>query len=330
MNTEINPQSPNPAASAPVLPLVGLIQTVLRRWKLVSIVTGLTLSVSLLLLSLTPPAYDARMVVAPAGNGAANMATSKLGGLASVASAMGANLSPLEGRSDEFEKFRLLLTSSIVAASVERDHRKPVLSMMFDGEWNAASGRWVRPSGPISLVKQGLDILFGLPSWAPPNAETLAAKLKKNVHINRVPESDLIELTFASRDPDFARNLLGWLYVEADRRLRKTALAQSRQELNYVNRKLQTVTVQEDRAALTQLVFQLEQKIMLTQSNQPYAAMVVDGPTVPNLPDSPKPVWFIVFGILFGIMLGSITAVVVDLMEPLWRSRSIHSIDNLI
>ncbi len=307
MITQTHSQTAESAQYTEVVPVFGLISTVWHRRRLVSIVTGLTLIASLLLLLILPPSYDARMVVAPVA--AKHNLSTKLGGLSSLTSALGVNLS---GSNDNFEKFRLLLTSSIVARRLEQQHRNEVLSAMFPNQWDSASGRWVEPDGLRATVGRDLRLVFGLPGWAPPNANSMAMWLKKRVHVNSVPESDLIEVTFSGRNPRFARNLLAWLYSAADEQLRDATLASAKQELTYVNRKLKEETVLEDREALVGVLFQLEQKIIMAHATGAYAAMLVDGPSVSNLPDSPKPIWFIVFGILFGLMFGSITAVIAD------------------
>jgi capsular polysaccharide biosynthesis protein len=314
MITQAHSQPEEPAQYKEVVPVFHLISTLWRRRRLVGAVTGATLVASLLLLLILPPSYDARMVVAPVAT--QHNLSSKLGGLSSLTSVLGVHLG---GNNDNFEKFRLLLTSSIVAKRLEERHRNAVLSAMFPNEWDVAAGRWVEPDGLRATVGRDLRLIFGLPGWAPPNANSMAMWLKKRVHVNSVPESDLIEVTFSDRNPQFARNLLFWLYDEADEQLRDAALASAKQELSYVNGKLKTETVLEDRKALVAVLFQLEQKIMMAHATRDYAAMLVDGPSVSNLPDSPKPIWFIVFGILFGLMFGSVAAVVADAIAA-WRT----------
>lgn len=297
--------------STAVVPLVGLIGTVWRRRWLVGIVTAVTLVVSLLLLVIMPPSYDGRMVIAPVIAEQNNLA-SKLGGLASLSSAIGLNLN---GANDEFEKFQLLLTSSIVAQRLEQYHGDQVRRALFPDQWDAATGRWHEPGGPRAVIGRTLRQVFGLPSWVPPTANALAKVLARRVHVNRVPESDLIEVTFSDRNPQFAHDLLLWLYSAADRELRDATLASAGTERDYVNEKLKTETEVEDRQALVEVLFQLEQKIMMAHAAGSYAAMLVDGPSVSDMPDSPKPAWFIVFGVLFGLMFGVTAAVVVNAIK---------------
>lgn len=307
MSTDIQHNSVMPVQDTAVVPVLGLIETVWRRRKMVGIVTAGTLVCALILLLIMPPSYDARMVVAPVAM--QRNSESKLGGLMSLTSAFGVHLN---SGNDDFEKFRLLLTSSIVAKRLERAHKNDVLGELFPGQWNAARDSWMEPEGLRSIIGRGLRIMFGLPGWVPPNADSVAMLLKRRVHVNTVPESDLLEITFSSRNPKFARNLLLWLYQGADEQLRDTTLTSAQQELKYVNQKLKTVTVVEDREALVSVVFQLEQKIIMAHATDAYAAMVIDGPSVSNLPDSPKPIWFIVFGILFGLMFGAVGAVMAE------------------
>lgn len=309
MRTQVPGETVGLEQSTAAVPVVGLISAAWRRRWLVVIVTGLTLVASFILLIILPPSYDARMVVAPTSP-QRNLG-SQLGGLGSLGAAMGINLS---GGNDDFEKFQLLMTSSIVADELERKHKNPVLSAMFRHQWNAADGRWEEPTGLVPAVGRGLRRIVGLPGWVPPTANSLADLLKRRVHVNKMPETDLVEVTFADRDPEFAHDLLLWLYSEADERLRDATLASAEQERTYVNERLKTEAVVEDRNALGAVLFQLEQKIMMTHAAGAYAAIVVDGPSVSNLPDSPKPAWFIVFGILFGLMFGTTGAVVTDVL----------------
>lgn len=292
--------------STALVPVLGLISAVWRRRLLVAIVTALTLIASLLLLMMMPPSYDASMVLAPAAT--EHNSASSLGGLASLGAAVGLNVSG----NDDFEKFQLLMTSSIVAKKLEQQHENEVLSAMFPGQWSTATEHWEEPAGLRASIGRDLRTVFGLPGWVPPTDNSLANLLKRRVHVNRVPESDLVEVTFSDRDPQFARNLLFWLYIEADEQLRDAMLASALQQRDYVNQRLKSETVLEDRDALGAVLFQLEQKIMMGHAAGAYAAIVVDGPSVSNLPDSPKPVWFIVFGILFGFMFGTIASVVTE------------------
>jgi hypothetical protein len=307
MSTQIRSGSGDLGPSTPAVPVLELIGTVSRRRWLVVIVTGVTLVASLILVAILPPSYDARMVVAPVI--AQQDMASKLGGLASLGSVMGLNLN---GANDEFEKFQLLLTSSIVAERLEQQHGNQVLKAMFPGEWNAATEQWEEPEGLRAVIGRDLRTVFGLPGWLPPTANSLATLLKRRVHVDKVPESDLLEVTFSDRNPEFARDLLLWLYTEADEQLRDATLASASQERTYVNQRLKTEIVVEDREALAGILFQLEQKIMMAHVTGQYAATVVDGPSVSNLPDSPRPAWFIVFGTLFGLMFGITAAVAAE------------------
>lgn len=301
--------------SMPVVPVLALISAVWRRRWWVAIVTALTLIASLLLVAVMPPSYDARMVLAPAST-QSNLGSSARG-LASLGAVVGINMS---SGNDDFEKFQLLMTSSIVAAKLEQGHANQVLSTMFPGQWSPATNRWQEPSGLRAAIGRGLRTVFGLPGWVPPTADTLAEQLKRRVHVNAVPESDLVEVTISDRNPQFACSLLLWLYTAADDQLRDVTLSSALQERAYVDQRLKTETVLEDRDALGAVLLQLEQKIMMAHATGAYAAIVVDGPSASNLPDSPKPAWFIVFGILFGLMFGTTAAVAVDAVKAHRRS----------
>ena len=93
------------------------------------------------------------------------------------------------------------------------------------------------------------------------------------------------------------------LNVAADRHLKTVTLARASEFARYLDARLATVVVAEHRVALTSMLSDQENQIMLASSNSPYAADLVEAPTSSLAPTSPRAIIVLVASLLFNLIL---------------------------
>jgi hypothetical protein len=269
----------------------------------------------------TTPLYTARMVVGPAqidssgGNGA-------LGGLRAQISTLVGGSNGGSGSVDPYQLFNELLTSASLADRLQQRHQ--VLQVLNEGRWDKVNQRWLPPgflSRTYGLVKEA----FGRPAWVPPNVNDLHALLESGVTSSSDNGSQFFRVyTYKNADPRKAEWLLGLLYAEADLEARQLSLNRANTLTAYIQAKLATTTETNYQAALGQALAQQELLRMMSQSNAPFAAQLLDAPRASAAPTDPPILTTIIFYTVIGGVLGLIAAYVLA-----WRAATRQATDDL-
>jgi hypothetical protein len=149
------------------------------------------------------------------------------------------------------------------------------------------------------------------------SAEKLSDYLKRRVILEPVGLTNAKRMVYLHSDQDFAKYLLGALHHIADSLIRRTIREESRARVEYLSNAMAQTNNPEHRRALTTLLMEQERLLMLVSIDQPYAASVIEPPSV-NL----KPRWpdaalvYLVLGFVFGLM-GFLTRRPVPANEPI-------------
>jgi LPS O-antigen subunit length determinant protein (WzzB/FepE family) len=107
-------------------------------------------------------------------------------------------------------------------------------------------------------------------------------------------------------------------------RLRTRDLLESERRLAYLNDKLENATLVELRQAVSRLIQNEIQTIMLAQAEAEYAFKVIDPPRVPNDDIEPRRVVIVILATLLGVVVGVLLALVSQWMSqppPAARNR---------
>ena len=306
--SEPAPQRPNTFerqdAYVEALPLARFGLNIWQSKVLIVLAAVIGLVAAAIVTLIIPPSYDARILVAPVQSAVQSPSNQQLSNLASAVAGVNLNLRADNAKFDEFQH---LLSSLTVADHLEKDHH--VMAVIFRREWDSRDGKWVPPRGILADVKRGIFGAFGLPAWAPPTPARLSEYLSRDVKIVSDSNSNIISISYANKDPAFAANLLTWMCEETDHVIKAREEEATREQIAYIDDKLRTIQIAEHRRVLTDLLLELERNAMMLAINQPYAATVIDGPRVPDLPSSPNPFLALAVGSLGGFTFGCAIAV---------------------
>ena len=222
--------------------------------------------------------YLAEMTIAP--NRIVNSAgEAGAGGLSSLIG--------LQGMTDtQFDLYLSTRNSNLLAVRLMATPGIP--QRIFDNLWDKEAKVWRPPPGPFAGFKRSISSALGFVPWVPPTSGDVSEFLAKSIKVGTDKRSLITRIEFSNPDPNFAKTLLSTVHEQAEALLRQQAQRRTRVMIAHLVHELATVTVTEQREALIQLLSQQEKQLMMIGDNLPYAAVVVDPPSV-NTSSPPRP-----------------------------------------
>jgi hypothetical protein len=254
------------------------------------------------------PQFVATMSVMPAPTDSDGGGSSGAGGmLASLAGGGGA------GQVPKFTQFLLSLGSVGVAQRLDR--RYDMVCVLYRGLCDPETHQWRERTGLQASFNALLARIGRLPN--PNRALTvvdLAAHNAGAIGVAKDKTSSLVTLSYHNRDPEFAADYLKKVVNTTNDYIRQQDRATQRSMVAYVMRRIAENTNVEQRTALDGLLMQQERKLMLTEVDVPYAATILDGPTV-------VPVNTVLHTIMLNGFMGLIIGVAIALFRNLVPPR---------
>ena len=267
----------------------------------------------LILLRLTPPQYQAVMVIGPvARHGAATM-----GAMAGVQDS-GDNRPMTEWRDDEvvsdYTRFRQVMIGPVVAAELLKNHRD-LAAMVMRLDWDQGAQQWQPPHGFSAWLARQLRGLAGRPAWVAPGPLELSHRLADMVEIRPVAETALHRLVVNHPDPHQATRLLDTLYHVTEAVLRHEASRRLQIQIDYTTRQLAIVPQASQREAMGQLLGRFSQTAMMLAVDLPFAADLVTPPMASQDTDQPPLMLVLAASMILGALGGGLV------MLGLWGRR---------
>jgi len=226
-----------------------------QKWRIIApgMIAGL-LGVAYALLA--TPIYRVQAVLAPVEPQNSPALQGGLGGLASLA---GINLS--SGGNDR-DALAILRSRAFIESFIERNDLLPVL---FAEEWDSENGRWKDPDPEDwKDLRDGVDYF-----------------VKRIRSVDSDPVTRLVTLRVDWNDAAMA---VGWvedLVHDVNQKLRERDLERSRARLEYLNERLESASLVELRQAISRLIENEVQVMMVAEGETEYAFTVIDPPRVP-------------------------------------------------
>jgi hypothetical protein len=139
-------------------------------------------------------------------------------------------------------------------------------------------------------------------------AGTVTAEANKN--------NSLVSLHYSNRKPDTAAQFLSQVVAATNDYIRAQNRENQKQYVAYLSESAAKATNVEQRQAIDTLLLQQERQLMMTEVDVPYAAKILDGPTV--VPVN-KVLKILVIYAFIGMIIGIAIAVSRDLLPSKWR-----------
>jgi hypothetical protein len=217
----------------------------------------------------------------------------------------------------KYTQFMSALSSTSVAQRL--DSRYGLVCRIFSDQCDQTTRQWRPRKGTGPWLRGLLAKLQGLPD---PNGPRTAVDLAHYIGDAIVPQQNktnsLITIAYVNSDPQFASRFLMLVFHTTNDYIKDQDRIIQRQYVDYLSHRIATNTNVDQRSALDSLLLQEERKLMMTEVDVPYAATILDGPTVLPLDTAAKKI--LTYGAV-GLVLGALLAL---LLAPIkkWLTRA--------
>jgi hypothetical protein len=253
--------------------------------------------------------YVAELKVMPA-QPSDSLLQGSLGGLAAAA---GVKIG--QGQSaPPFVVYPVQLKSREIAEVLTKDSF--IMQTLFANNWDAKLGIWKEDKNITRSIVKNIKSILGIPvyPWRAPAAPEVQKILENFVEINEDKSTSIQTLSFASANPEFAKQFLWKIHKASDAKLRERSLARSEKNVEYLQRKLNTLDVTTYKQALTEILVQQERQRMVASSNIAFAAEPLGLPYTSTNPTRPRSFIILLFMFCASILTGLILSLVLE-----WR-----------
>jgi uncharacterized protein involved in exopolysaccharide biosynthesis len=251
----------------------------------VSVVACTALAVALAYL--LPVKYRTETLLKPAES--RSSLGSQLGGLGGgLASLAGLSL-PLDDRSAEARAF---LESKAFTMEFVRTH--DLLPVLFPDQWDAQAGRW-KTTDPKRIPTE-LDAY---------------RKFRDTIRtVSQDSTTRMVLLALEWNDPELVASWTNDMVKLLNEKMRADAIDRSRRNLEFLRKEYENTTVAPLREAIARLMESELQTSMLASVQQDYGFRVIDPAVVPNRRSSPNRPLIAITGLVVGLALGVLLAIV--------------------
>ncbi|WMN48315.1 Wzz/FepE/Etk N-terminal domain-containing protein [Vibrio alginolyticus] len=274
----------------------------LWKGKWVIVVSTFVFAVGSVIYALSlPNIYKSDALLAPAessnGGGLSKMA-GQLGGLAALA---GVNLGASESSQTDLA-VQVMKSRQFVEAFIKK-HDLLVPLMAAKG-WDLENNELILDGDLYnSVTREWLREARGLRGSTPTSQEAYQVFNKEVLSVNQDKESGLYTVSVKHYSPYLAQQWVSWLIEDINKVMRERTIAETSQNLAYLNTQLQKTAVADMQSTFYKLIEEQTKSLMLAEVQDEFIFKVVDPAVVPELKDGPKRTLICVLGTLLGGML---------------------------
>lgn len=301
-NPNYLPYPPQPQSTDDEIDLRELFKT-LWKGKWIIIATTFVFAIGSVLYALSlPNIYKADALLAPAesssGGGLSKMA-GQLGGLAALA---GVNLGGGETSQTDLA-VQVMKSRQFVEAFIKK-HDLLVPLMGVKG-WDLVNNKLILKEKMYNPeTNEWQREAKGLRGSTPTAQEAFEVFSKDVMAITQNKESGLYKVSVKHYSPYVAKQWVNWLIEDINKVMRERTIAETSQNLAYLNTQLEKTAVTDMRTTFYKLIEEQTKSLMLAEVQEEFIFNVVDPAVVPELKDGPKRPLICVLGSLLGVILG--------------------------
>ncbi|EOI6603623.1 Wzz/FepE/Etk N-terminal domain-containing protein [Vibrio parahaemolyticus] len=270
------------------------------KWIIIAMTFVFAVGSVLYALSL-PNIYKADALLAPtesSGGGLSKMA-GQLGGLAALAGVnLGGGQTSQTDLAVQVMKSRQFVDSFInkhdllVPLLAAKDWDLATNQLVLDEEiYNHTTGEWLREPE-------------GLRGSTPTAQEAFRVFSEEVLSVKQDKETGLYVVSVKHYSPYVAKQWVDWLIEDINKVMRERTIAETSQNLAYLNTQLRKTAVADMQSTFYKLIEEQTKSLMLAEVQEEFVFKIVDPAVIPELKDGPKRAIICVLGILLGGILG--------------------------
>lgn len=204
-----------------------------------------------------------------------------------------------------------------VGVARELIKRYDLLCRIYNTDCDPATHQWRERTGIRAFFSGLLAKLGRLPDPNGPRTEIdLAQYIGGAVAAETNKNNSLVTLTYQHRRPEFAAQVLSAVVSTTNDYIRMQNRDLQRRYVEYLSQSAAKATNVEQRQAIDTLLLQQERQFMMTEVDAPYAAKILDGPTVVPVNTVLKTLVIYTF---LGFVLGALLAISRGWLPSKWR-----------
>ena len=302
---------PYPPQSQPTGDEIDLRELFKALWKgkWIIIATTFVFAASSVLYALSlPNIYKSDALLAPAessNGGGLSKIGGQLGGLAALA---GVNLGAGESSQTDLA-VQVMKSRQFVEAFINKHDL--LVPLMAAKDWDLANNKLILNEDLYnSDTGEWLREARGLRGAAPSAQEAYQIFSKETLSITQDKDSGLYTISVKHYSPYVAQQWVNWLIKDINKVMRERTIAETSQNLTYLNTQLQKTAVADMQSTFYKLIEEQTKSLMLAEVQEEFIFKVVDPAVVPELKDGPKRALICVLGTLIGGMLGAVMVLV--------------------
>ncbi|TDE21631.1 LPS O-antigen length regulator [Vibrio owensii] len=315
---------PYPPQSQPTGDEIDLRELFKALWKgkWIIIATTFVFAASSVLYALSlPNIYKSDALLAPAessNGGRLSKMAGQLGGLAALA---GVNLGAGESSQTDLA-VQVMKSRQFVEAFINK--HELLVPLMAAKDWDLANNKLVLDNELYnSSTDEWLREPEGLRGAKPTAQEAFQVFNKEVLNISQDKDSGLYTVSVKYYSPYIAQQWVNWLIEDINKVMRERTIAETSQNLAYLNTQLQKTAVADMQSTFYKLIEEQTKSLMLAEVQEEFIFKVVDPALVPELKDGPKRALICVLGTLLGGMLG----VAIVLVRFAFRKEDTEGLD---
>lgn len=275
--------------------LLDLMRLLYAERRLIAVVVGIALLVSLVPPFVMSPVYRAEVLLAP-------VALDKNEGMSGLLSQFG-DLATLVERyvgssKDQTVESIATLQSRALATSFIRE--QALKRHLFPDRWDAERQQWRNAA------------------WTPSELDAYEVfdKQVRTVSVDR--RTGLVTLAIEWSDPTLAAAWANSLVKQVNERRRAEAVQEAGQSVRYLEQELGKTSSVEIRQAIYRLIEAQTKAMALAQARAEYAFKVIDPAVAPQTPIRPRPLLMIALG----LTIGTVLALLAVLIRRAWQRQA--------
>lgn len=249
-----------------------------------------------------PNIYKSDALLAPAessGGGTLSKMAGQLGGLAALA---GVNLGSDESSQTELA-VQVMKSRQFVEAFINKHDL--LVPLMAAKDWDLANNKLILNEELYNPnTGEWLREPNGLRGTTPTAQEAFQVFNKEVLSVSQDKGSGLYTVSIKNYSPYLAQQWVNWLIEDINKVMRERKIAETSQNLAYLNTQLQKIAVADMQSTFYKLIEEQTKSLMLAEAQEEFIFKVVDPAVVPELKDGPKRALICVLGTLLGGMLG--------------------------
>ena len=275
----------------------------LWKGKWIIIVTTFVFAVASVLYALSlPNIYKSDALLAPAessnGGGLSKMA-GQLGGLAALA---GVNLGAGESSQTDLA-VQVMKSRQFVEAFINKHDL--LVPLMAVKDWDLTNNKLILDEELYNLTTgEWLREPDGLRGSTPTAQEAFEVFNNEVLSISQDKESGLYTVSVKYYSPYIAQQWVNWLIEDINKVMRERTIAETSQNLAYLNAQLKKTAVADMQSTFYKLIEEQTKSLMLAEVQEEFVFKVIDPAVIPEIKDAPKRALICVLGTVLGGLCG--------------------------